>query len=108
MLSLLVEHTGTRERFTCRAPRLPGPSEPELSHQLLSTHMGSQNYVSTELTHFVGRGLRTAEEQFTLLLEILRTGWLRPSYRGEFGAGTTMRTDAAIRAVGSMHLNPLR
>jgi len=55
--------------------------------------MASQNYVSTELTHFVGRGLKTAEEQFTLLLEILRTGGLRPSYRGEFGAGITTRTD---------------
>ena len=70
-----------------------GPFEPEASHQLLSTHMASQNYVSTQLTHFVGRGLKTAEEQYTLVLEILRTGWLRPSYRGEFGAGTTMRTD---------------
>ncbi|MGI8961367.1 MAG: abortive infection system antitoxin AbiGi family protein [Bryobacteraceae bacterium] len=56
--------------------------------------MAGQNYVSTELTHFVGRGFKTTEEQFRLLLEILRTGWLRPSYRGEFGAGTSMRTDS--------------
>jgi hypothetical protein len=55
--------------------------------------MAKQKYVATELTHFVGRGLTTMEEQFRLLVEIVRTGWLRPSYRGEFGAGTIMRVD---------------
>jgi len=34
-----------------------------------------QRYVSTELSHFVGRG-QAEEQQFKLLLDILRTGWL--------------------------------
>lgn len=34
-----------------------------------------QRYVSDELTHFVGRG-EPEEEQYRLLVEILRTGWL--------------------------------
>ena len=33
-------------------------------------------YVSRELTHFVGRG-RREEEQYELLLKIVRSGWLR-------------------------------
>jgi hypothetical protein len=69
--------------------------------------MVSQNYVSEELTHFVGRGLATPDEQFQLLIEILRSGWIRASYRVEFGAGFTMMVDPrkpltgneAVRAV---------
>jgi len=34
-----------------------------------------QRYVSSELSHFVGRG-KAEEEQYKLLLDILRTGWL--------------------------------
>ncbi len=34
-----------------------------------------QRYVSSELSHFVGRG-RADEEQYQLLLHVLRTGWL--------------------------------
>jgi hypothetical protein len=56
-------------------------------------NMAGQKYVSDELTHFVGRGLSTREEQFRLLIEIVRTGSLRASYRVEFGAGCTMRVD---------------
>lgn len=37
----------------------------------------AQRYVSDELTHFVGRGLR-APEQYDLLVRILRTGRLAP------------------------------
>ena len=98
MLPLLLEtHRYPANSFVRESPLSLGPLEPELNGQLLSTEMASQNHVSTELTHIVGRGLETAEEQFTLLLEILRTGWLGPSYRGEFGAGTTMRTDPRPR-----------
>jgi hypothetical protein len=35
-----------------------------------------QNYVSAELTHFVGGALKTREEQYDLLLKILRDGRL--------------------------------
>jgi hypothetical protein len=35
----------------------------------------SQRYVSSELSHFVGRG-QPEEDQFKLLLQILKTGWL--------------------------------
>jgi hypothetical protein len=59
--------------------------------------MAGQNYVSDELTHFVGRGLcpekQCPEKQFQLFIEILRTGWLRASYRVEFGANVTVMAD---------------
>lgn len=35
-----------------------------------------QQYVSTELTHFVGGSLSNEEEQYKLLVNILNTGWL--------------------------------
>jgi hypothetical protein len=35
----------------------------------------AQHYVSSELSHFVGRG-KAEEDQYQLLLHILRTGWL--------------------------------
>lgn len=35
-----------------------------------------QNYVSTELTHFIGRGLKQ-DEQFKLMIEIVKTGILK-------------------------------
>jgi hypothetical protein len=37
--------------------------------------MSLQRYVSRELTHFVGRG-KPEEEQYSLLLKILKSGWL--------------------------------
>jgi len=37
--------------------------------------MTTQRYVSSELSHFVGRG-KPEEEQYQLLLRILKTGWL--------------------------------
>jgi hypothetical protein len=57
--------------------------------------MAEQKYVSDELTHFIGRGLKTEEQQFRLLIEILRTGWLRASYRVDFGAGLTIMGDTS-------------
>jgi hypothetical protein len=39
--------------------------------------MLKQRYVSTELTHFVGARLATAEEQYSLLATILRSGVLK-------------------------------
>lgn len=38
----------------------------------------TQRYVSNELTHFVGRGLKTDEERYFLLVKILKSGWLTP------------------------------
>ncbi len=40
-----------------------------------------QRYVSRELTHFVGRGLRTQGERYKLFKRILRTGLLKASPR---------------------------
>lgn len=42
--------------------------------------LANQRYISKELTHFVGRG-KPAEEQYQLLLTILRTGELRSDPR---------------------------
>jgi hypothetical protein len=52
-----------------------------------------QEYVSDELTHFIGRRLSTQEEQFNLLVQILRFRWLEASHRREFGAGTYLRSN---------------
>lgn len=37
----------------------------------------TQNYVSSELTHFVGRSLENDEERYKLLVEIIRTGRIK-------------------------------
>ncbi len=37
-----------------------------------------QRYVSKELTHFVGRTLTEEEDQYKLLIKILKSGWLSP------------------------------
>jgi hypothetical protein len=39
---------------------------------------GRQQYIGRELSHFVGRG-RTPEEQYALLCDVLRSGWLLAS-----------------------------
>jgi hypothetical protein len=38
--------------------------------------MGLQRYVSNELTHFVGAALSCDEDRYSLLVKILREGWL--------------------------------
>jgi hypothetical protein len=52
----------------------------------------AQEYVSDELTHFVGRKLAPSE-QFELLIKILQSRHLRASYRTEFGAGSNLHAD---------------
>lgn len=37
---------------------------------------GRQNYVSKELTHFLGRNLPTDEDRYQLLVRVLQRGWL--------------------------------
>jgi hypothetical protein len=49
-----------------------------------------QRYVSNELTHFVGKNLKTDEERFALLVRIIREGILRPGRVGHFLTGFTM------------------
>jgi hypothetical protein len=46
----------------------------------------SQRYGSTELSHFVGRGLASDDERFDLLLRILRGGHLTPRPGGMAGS----------------------
>lgn len=46
----------------------------------------SQNYISSELTHFVGRSLANDDERYQLLIEILRTGIIRTRNRNGRGA----------------------
>ncbi len=52
-----------------------------------------QRYVSSELTHFVGRSLPTAEEQYRLLTEILVSGQLGTLPDGSF----------QVHAKGALH-----
>ena len=47
-----------------------------------------QRYVSKELTHFVGSG-KLSEEQYQLLLTILRTGELRSLFEPPAGQSTS-------------------
>lgn len=55
-------------------------------------------YVSDELTHFVGRHLSgDVDGQFNLLVSILRSPCLRASYRAEFGVGSHLRADTRRR-----------
>src|ERR1051326_2613582 len=52
-----------------------------------------QRYVSKELTHFVGARLTTLDEQYSLLVKILRDGWLGPGekyYGGNVWYGPQM------------------
>lgn len=73
--------------------------------------MGLQRYVSDELTHFAGRGLRE-EEQYSLLVDkILKPGWLKPSNLGsktseqeQRDAGLSYRIDHN-QAINDMYLS---
>jgi hypothetical protein len=47
--------------------------------------MTLQRYVSQELTHFVGRGLKEEKEQYELLLHIIKSGWLKCDPQNRFG-----------------------
>jgi hypothetical protein len=54
-----------------------------------------QRYVSTELTHFVGRGLVT-EKQYRLLMKIINEGWLthpphNPNRSGNLSVNTAAK-----------------
>jgi hypothetical protein len=69
--------------------------------------MNTQSYISDKLTHFVGRAEPTYAEQYALFLKILgdrfdpgkprEQGWLRASYREEFGPGFVMSSDGQKR-----------
>lgn len=48
----------------------------------------TQNYISSELTHFVGRSLENNEERYQLFLEIIRSGKIRT--RNDNGRGCIM------------------
>ena len=49
--------------------------------------MSAQRYVATELTHFVGAELATAEEQYGLLVKILTEGILRAGGESDIEEG---------------------
>jgi len=58
---------------------------------------GVQRYVSKELSHFVGRGLSHADDQFALLLHILRTGWLtHPPHRSNVSGNLSVNPMARL------------
>lgn len=55
-----------------------------------------QRYVSTELTHFVGRG-KAPEDQYALLVHILRGGWLtHPPHNPNHSGNLFVKRDASI------------
>ncbi len=56
--------------------------------------MPHQRYVSKELTHFVGRGLETDDERYSLLIRIMRDGHLgRNDADHPNGGGFTLSVD---------------
>jgi hypothetical protein len=59
--------------------------------------MNAQSYISTELTHFVGRAKPTDEERYALFLKILQGGWLQASHLEELGPGFTMLSNGQKR-----------
>lgn len=55
-----------------------------------------QRYVSEELAHFVGRG-KDMEEQYTLLVRILRSGWLtHPPHNPNISGNLQVNTAAKL------------
>lgn len=54
--------------------------------------LASQRYVSSELSHFVGRGLNV-EEQYTLLLKIMKEGWItHPPHNPNISGNLSVKT----------------
>ena len=57
-----------------------------------------QRYVSTELAHFVGRGLAQAE-QYQLLVKIINEGWItHPPHNPNISGNLSVNTDAKFSA----------
>jgi len=61
----------------------------------LDMPLAGQRYVSAELAHFVGRGLKV-EEQYSLLLKILHEGWIthpphNPNLRDNLSVNTSIQ-----------------
>lgn len=64
-----------------------------------------QNYVSSELTHFVGRALKTDDERYNLLINIIKSGILRGKI--DNGRGSTMvQIDPNLEFSGNESYNP--
>ena len=55
--------------------------------------MTNPAYVSDELTHFLGRALLDHQRRYTLLREVVRTGWLKTSHRDQLGPGFVGQSD---------------
>lgn len=55
--------------------------------------MTNPAYVSDELTHFLGRALLDDQRRYTLLREVVRTGWLKASHRDQLGPGFVGQSD---------------
>jgi hypothetical protein len=57
-----------------------------------------QRYISTELTHFVGRG-KAQEDQYALLVHILQLGWLtHPPHNPNISGNLSITSGASISA----------
>jgi hypothetical protein len=59
--------------------------------------LGQQRYVSTELTHFLGRALPSNEDRYALLLKILREGRLtHPPHNLNFSGNLSVNPNARV------------
>jgi hypothetical protein len=64
--------------------------------------MPIQRYVSRELTHFVGRNLTDKDSQYSLLVEILNSGWLtHHPHNPNISGNLTLNPKASINAMYS-------
>jgi hypothetical protein len=63
-----------------------------------------QNFVSDELFHFVGRGM-PENEQFNLLIKILKTGWLTHAPHSQ-GYNPIVHIDGSKKISSNLMYNP--
>ena len=64
--------------------------------------MTNPAYVSDELAHFLGRALLDDQRRYTLLREVVRTGWLKASHRDQLGPGFVGQSDGQKRSPAMM------
>ena len=68
-------------------------SLPSTSTLTQDRKMTNPSYVSDELTDFLGRALLDDQRRYTLLREVVRTGWLKASHRDQLGPGFVGQSD---------------
>jgi len=78
---------------------------PKFGKEYKQMNIKLQNYVSNELTHFVGRGLPTDAERYELFCQIIKSGLLKGKV--DNGKGSTLvNVDPNFDFSGNQMYNP--